>query len=426
MVYDVNTLSDLMYKELNDGYHQVVTHDNAQNIIIDVEIVNYYDDFTLTASDSLGDNVVDARMLILKFHKNLSIPYGKIFRPQVRKKGMLVLCLGLMDVQGKVSMTARGAYAVGQNIYIARHNNTLYSISANGAYGGAQSYYYGNGSWAGSVGIDGNSTNGTMQQTGGGGGGGGYSPWNNGYYTWISAGGQGTSFSGGSGGGGTSGSYSGSYNPANDGGANGGPGGAGANGYNNYSMGGGAGNPGGSRASSSGNNGDSGTGGLLIVISYNIKVGDTGGFEARGCNGGSNDGGASGGGIVNIFCNKLIDKSVSDVYSLISVVGGSGAGGYAVGGNGGWGCKFVVNQVNFFSFLLKVDDRIYTLNETYYTTYPETIGDLNIFKTTTDISTLTYDEIKANATLNANKLIKVINILKQNGINNIKILKINL
>jgi len=172
-------------------------------------------------------------------------------------------------------------------------------------------------------------------------------------------GGNGTSFSGGSGAGGATyyytaggGSQYSAWNSgstANTGGDNnGGPGGNGAyfNSYTNYGGGGGAGNPVGTAPYYS-NNGENGTGGLLIaLVSGNIVFGDTGSIVSNGCRGGNvtsyyhykgsgryqvphyyhgGQGGAgSGGGAIHIFYNGTINVDNDSISTYIMCKGGSG------------------------------------------------------------------------------------------------------
>ena len=168
-------------------------------------------------------------------------------------------------------MTARGARAEGENVYLYENNNNTFEyIPAQGAKGG-ESLRKGKNS--GGNGINGYA--GSKRQTGGGGSG----------AVWASdenpiaisgAGGTGTSYSGGAGGDGCN-QNSGLTIQAEDGSSTGGKGGNGR-GYRASSSwatrlaGGGAGNPGGIGGQNGFGNaqagtGENGTGGLLVIYS---------------------------------------------------------------------------------------------------------------------------------------------------------------
>ena len=106
-------------------------------------------------------------------------------------------------------------------------------------------------------------------------------------------------------------------------------------------LGGGAGNPGGTRAATGGYvayNGESGTGGLLVIYANNfenkgsiISNGSAGGYGKR------TGGGGSGGGSINIFYSNLLNQG------SLSANGGSAGGGGWKGGFGGSGCITIGN-----------------------------------------------------------------------------------
>ena len=165
----------------------------------------------------------------------------------------------------------------------------------------------------------------------------------------ISAGGRGTSYSGGSGSGAANSDGSSGWAVTSGGGSSvGGPGGAGvvgsinASGYGQISMGG-TGNPSGGyalyRESPVNYVGRSGTGGLLIMYSKNLFNGGT--ISAQGIssstsslsngNGRVDPGGASGGGSINIFANKVTNLS------SITAAGGAATKQSSTGGAGGNG-----------------------------------------------------------------------------------------
>ena len=290
------------------------------------EIYNYNENVNYITEKNLGTSEEDNRMLIVKYNGNLNIDTDRLITAQTRKKGMFIYVAGELTNNGNVSMTARGAKAEGQNVYLWKHDNGVYEyVPAVGSAGG-QSVVASNGSTKGIVGKNGRHT-----RTGGGGSGYAtafgqyYNPWGAPHFVYNSSrsgsGSAGTSYSGGTGGG--SGYKYGDYEGTNGspGESNGGTGGNGTYG--------GTGNPGGASS------GTSGTGGLLIL--YANQFDNKGKIEANGVN--SNGyGGASGGGSVNIFYNQLINEG------NITAIGGNGTNG----GNGGDG-SISIQDINIKS-----------------------------------------------------------------------------
>ncbi len=112
-------------------------------------------------------------------------------------KGMLLYVTGDIINKGTISMTARGAKAKGQNVYLWKNTNgSCESIDATGGKGGAS---YDSRSLVTTVVVNGKKgNNGISRRTGGGGTGSGRSYLNIGHIV-IGQGGRGTSYSGGSG-----------------------------------------------------------------------------------------------------------------------------------------------------------------------------------------------------------------------------------
>lgn len=275
-------------------------------------------------NNTYGDMVADQRMLILKFHRNLDVPSGTFITPLTRKKGMLIYVGGTLTNNGTVTMTARGANAVGQNVYMFRDiNGALCFVPAAGAAGRAQPNQ-GSETSAHTSALPGFA--GTGRQLGGGAPGAGRG-------TTGGTGAAATSYSGGSGGGGSNTIAGGA------GQANGGAGGIGrTSSANSHSAGGGAGNPGGAGANGNrtdGMPGSNGTGGLLIIYSKDLV--NNGVISANGMAGGSGyraGGGGSGGGHVEIVTSKTATK-----VGTIQVAGGAAGAGTrgAEAGDGGVG-----------------------------------------------------------------------------------------
>ena len=214
-------------------------------------------------------------MIVLKVNGNLTIDEGTTLTAYTSKngyggpKGMTIYCTGTINNNGTVSMTARGAKAVGQDVYLWKNSDDTYEY----------------------VPKDGSEGNGVDRATGkgakGSGGGG--------------EGAIGTSYSGGAGGGGnrlSSGAKKGSTNGGKGGDA------VWSSNASKTGAGGGAGNPGGNPYGPNANKGENGTGGLLVMYSKNIT--NKGTIEANGASGGSalEPGGNSGGGSINIFYNE--------------------------------------------------------------------------------------------------------------------------
>ena len=304
------TLLEYLSKPIPDGDHEVETYNS---VVLSLEVYNLGTQVYNT-NPVLGNNTPDTRMLVL-IYDNLIIESGVILTPQVRKRGMCIVVKGVFTNNGTVSMTARGAIAAGQNVYLHKEDETFMFVPAAGAIGGASHGKNGNsGNGTGAVGA-----NGSGRQTGGGGSGSWYMTSTN-SATWSGAGGTGTSYSGGSGGGAAT--KEDSANPSYGGaGANNG----GAGGYGTYMTAtnasqpaacGGAGNPGGVGANPRGRavtqlNGSVGTGGLLIL--YIKKLQTLGTLRSEGAIGGvsgviQGDGGSSGGGSINIFYSQSSEE----------------------------------------------------------------------------------------------------------------------
>lgn len=273
-----------------------------------------------------GDAVTDAgtsteyakNMVILKVDGNLTINEGitvtacKDASGYGGPKGLLIYTTKTLTNNGTISMTARGARAEGQNVYLWRNNDKGYEYvpqsGASGASGGLNVA-----AKTGGAGIE--------RQTGGGAN--GYARTYGSGKAYGGSGSAGTSYSGGTGGGGAYGSGA-NTRSAGSGEGNGGAGGAGT-----WSGGPGAGNPSG------------GTGGLLIIYADNIA--NNGIISSDGSNGYSGaaenqcGGGGSAGGSINIFYRNSCTKG--------EVTTNGGAGGVAsrTGGIGGSGTATVGN-----------------------------------------------------------------------------------
>lgn len=326
----IETLFDLSTLSLKDGDYTLELVDGTS---IDIELYNL-GNMEYTSSPTLGSNKKDGPMLVLKYGE-LVIGSGVSFTPRVRRKGMCIFAETIIN-NGGITMTARGAAANGDNIYLYKNDNGTYEIiPAVGASGGYISLPdYRNRVYAGQKGY-----NGINRQTGGGGSGaGGRGSISISHRAYPGRGGKGTSYSGGSGGGAAWAHKTDVYggNGSNFG-RSGGDGTSPTYNYYSNGVGGGAGNPGGQRAIGGERvnlpeNGRDGTGGLLIIYANNIinnniisSDGSLGGYGGSGC------GGSSGGGSINIFYGS----KGKFVQGYIRADGGSGRSpSGAAGGNG--------------------------------------------------------------------------------------------
>ena len=311
---------------------------------------NVYE-FGSKTTDVATENENAKNMVVLKVKGNLTINEGitltacKSDDGYGGPKGMMIYCTGTLTNNGTVSMTARGAKAEGENVYLWQNLDNSYEyIPAVGATGGESITKQENQSGNGINGYVGNG-----RQTGGGGSGAANAS-DADPIAVSGAGGNGTSYSGGVGGGGCNiNCYS--KIKAEDGSSTGGKGGDGI-GYRYSSSwasrlaGGGAGNPGGNGGQNDSGNavdgaGENGTGGLLIIYSDNIN--NTGKIESNGSKGTLYtmiSGGSSGGGSINIFYKNNITCT-----GPIEAKGGKikGSADELIGGNGGNGTISIGN-----------------------------------------------------------------------------------
>lgn len=264
-------------------------------------------------------NTKDTTSSWIVVNGNLTINSGQTLIPPTRKLFTVLYVTGNLTLNGSISMSSRGANHSGTGdsggatsaVDIRIGTGTFGAVTnpqipAAGGAGGAARVASSNGQ---------NGTAGTAGGTGGGSSGQAFSSGTSG------AGAAGTCFSGGGGGGGVLGGTAGAAV------ANGGRGGAGAGAV----SGGGAGNPGGAGTGLPyGPDGESGTGGTLIVIVGGTFSGN-GTITANGANGGGYSGqifgGSSGGGSITVLYG-------TDSSTITPVANGGNSG---QGGSGGAG-----------------------------------------------------------------------------------------
>ncbi len=336
--------------DLNSGKAKITVNDEIYNL----HIYAYEGDTILTENTTLGtaSDVGTAtseakNMVVMNVKGNLIINEGVTLTTYSTAyggpKGFFIYCSGTIINNGTITMTKKGAYAHGQNVYLLENKtyddeNSKYEyVPAVGSSGGAgfKNSYWG----VSSNGNNGN--NGTSRKTAGGGSGAVRDIDQNN----STRGGNGTSYSGGTGSGGME-SFGG-IGAASDIGGKGGDHSYGGGAATNYTAGG-AGNPGGSSGSYA-EKPENGTGGLLIIKAKNIN--GNGIISANGARGGNNKpgentegGGSSGGGSINIFYENEINISYDNSYLMAN--GGARSSGKYTGGAGGVGSISVGKIVN--------------------------------------------------------------------------------
>ena len=325
----------LKENDLETGYYEVTVSDEKYNL----KVYNMENSIEVTTNTSFGieedvgksDSYANS-MIVLKVNGDITIEEGVTLTSYANSdgyggpKGMLIYCTGKLINNGTISMTARGAKAEGQNIYLWKNTDGSYEyVPAEGAEGGAGVKAPVNNKKPYTSRVLGkNGEAGTERKTGGGGSGTSYHnqyglPYGTPGYT-SGSGSKGTSYSGGTGGGGAHRTQYTKTGDAENGQENGGTGGNGSNSQ------GGAGNPGGST------NGINGTGGLLIIYSNNIS--GTGKIESNGSENQSSSqapGGGSGAGSINIFTENISDEMQIDAEGKGNASGKGGNGSITIG-----------------------------------------------------------------------------------------------
>ena len=379
-----------------------------------VELINYRDDVTFSSNMSLGDASTEYKMLVVKFHKNLTINEGVTITANrsgnyTYKKGMYICVMGKLTNKGTISMTARGTYnQAGENVYLWKNeDNSFEYVPATGGAGAAArniSCYSTSQSRVGETGGTG-----INRGTGGGGSG---ALWGH-YVVFSNAGGgaAGTSYSGGSGGGGvyrwlnSNGTIAATnYNNSNAK-ANGGAGGTGFgqqqdynNGYGN-GGGGGAGNPGGTNGWTGSGRvytntaAGLGTGGLLVIYSEefnNVGTISSDGLNGGSChaNGGCSAGGAgSGGGSINIFTKNVLYSNTIQANGGNRGIGSAVNGGY--GGKGSVTITKVTPNMKYTKGIIELNvSEQYTINRSDIQLDYGTLGTLNFESEDTSVASV--------------------------------------
>ena len=184
--YEAESLFDLMEKnELTTGVYNVKVKDEEYNL----KIYSFDENLNISADTTLGteEDVATAseyakNMIVLKVNGDLTIDEGAKLTTYTSKngyggpKGMMIYCTGTITNKGEISMTARGAKAEGQNVYLYKNSDETYEyIPAVGATGGEKVYsidYVYSSSGESKTPVNGNDgSNGEGRATGGGGSG---------------------------------------------------------------------------------------------------------------------------------------------------------------------------------------------------------------------------------------------------------------
>ena len=315
---EADSLIDAVEKyNLDDGEYSVKVAEETYNL----KVHTFNQNLEIDANTEIGsendvatENENAKSMVVLKVNGNLTIDEEAKLTAYASKngyggpKGMMIYCTGTLTNNGTISMTARGAKAEGQDVYLWKNSDNSYEfVPAEGASGANSVRITTSGFWGGTFSIIGESgSNSINRQTAGGGSGAAIANGDDGYgwtkTTSISgAGASGTAYSGGTGGGAALGETLYSGYTSESGSVNGGKGGRSKSSYAG-NAGSGAGNPGGTDGND-GSKGSNGTGGLLIIYANSLI--NNSNIEANGSNGGNGyknaGGGSSGGGSINIF-----------------------------------------------------------------------------------------------------------------------------
>lgn len=352
---------------LEEGYYKVKVNDIVYPIHLYVyeEDQKWTKDMTFGDSNDIGTSTTDASHSVVVLVKgNLTIDSGVTVTTARSNyggpKGLFLFVTGTLTNNGAITMTQRGAKAVGENVYLWKNIDETYEyVPATGASGGAARTGKGGISTAYTGYTPAAANN---RKTGGGGGGGMIA---NGKSTTSGAGGAGTSYSGGAGGGGA---YYGAT--AGTGSSLGGSGGNGAaNSVYTYGAGGGAGNPIGTCVSNC-SSATYGTGGLLVIYSGNFD--NNGSITANGSKGGNAyraGGGGSGGGSINIFYTMLTTKGTITANGGSYGVGTRNGGEKANGGSGGTGTITYTEIILEEEFLHPTLSSLEVENQNIYPTF---------------------------------------------------------
>ena len=164
-------LKALENNEISTGTYKVTVEDETYNL----KVYSFNEDLNIKADTTLGteEDVATAseyakNMIVLKVNGNLTIDEGTTLTAYASKdgyggpKGMTIYCTGTLTNNGTINMTARGAKAEGEDVYLWKNTDNSYEYVP--AVGGIGSRGQSGNAESGAAGV--------KRQTGGGGAGG--------------------------------------------------------------------------------------------------------------------------------------------------------------------------------------------------------------------------------------------------------------
>lgn len=278
-VIEGESLIDCIEKnELQSGNYLLKVNEKSYS----AEIYNYNEDMNYLEDTKLGKEDENGRMIICKYNKNMTIKEGVKLTTKTARKGLFLYVAETLENNGEISMSGKGANAVGEDVYLYKNMENEYKVvTANGAFGGNGASVKVQGGNTGAA-TGANGKNGEDRETGGGAGGDVYIK--NDSAVWVycygssGSGSRGTSYSGGVGGQSISQRYSSN-----------------------------------SEGRLSGNNGQSNGGDLaggLLIIRSNVLKNLNGNITANSLKNGN------GGGSINIFIRNTIEQGVMEANGL--------------------------------------------------------------------------------------------------------------
>ena len=171
---EADSLIDAVEKyNFDDGEYSVKVAEETYNL----KVQTFNQNLEIDANTEIGSENENAKsMVVLKVNGDLTINEEAKLTAYASKngyggpKGMMIYCTGTLTNNGTISMTARGAKAEGQNVYLWKNSDNSYEfVPAVGAEGGVKSQVVGNSIFGGRYSKIGNSgKNVISRQTAGG------------------------------------------------------------------------------------------------------------------------------------------------------------------------------------------------------------------------------------------------------------------
>mgnify|MGYP007076259390 FL=1 len=149
-------LKALENDEISTGTYKVTVEDKIYNL----KVYSFNENLNIKADTTLGteEDVATAtdyakNMIVLRVNGDLTVEEGATLTAYASKdgyggtKGMMIYCTGTLTNNGTISMTARGAKAEGQNVYLWKNLDGSYeyvpAVGATGASGVNFQQHYG-------------------------------------------------------------------------------------------------------------------------------------------------------------------------------------------------------------------------------------------------------------------------------------------